>query len=91
MGLGPLLPSQAFILGSQELDVKQGPFPGGPRPGVLGHVARPQLPEVGQGGARAGPPLHPDPGGQQTRMGGARGVVGLGSEEEGSQIPCRTR
>ena len=29
MGLGPLLPSQAFILGSQELDVKQGPFPGG--------------------------------------------------------------
>lgn len=79
MGLGLLLPSQAFILGSQELDVKQGPFPGGLRPGALGHVVRPQLPEVGQGGARAGQPLHPDPdpGGKQTRMGGAEGVVGL--------------
>ena len=53
MGLGPLLPSQAFVLGSQELDVKQGPFLGGLRPGALGHVVRPQLPEVGQGGAWA--------------------------------------
>ena len=78
VGLGPLLPSQAFILGSQELDVKQGPFPGGRRPGALGHVARPQLPEVGQGGARAGQPLHPDPGGKQTRVGGARGWWGSG-------------
>ena len=80
MGLGPLLPSQAFILGSQELDVKQGPFPGGRRPRALGHVARPQLPEVGQGGARAGQPLHPDPdqGGKQTQMGGARGWWGSG-------------
>lgn len=73
MGLGPLLPSQAFILGSQELDAEQGPLPWGLSPGALGHEARPRLPEVGQGRARAGQPLHPDPGEKQTLMGGAGG------------------
>lgn len=55
--------------------LSRGPFRG-LRPGALGHVVRPQLPEVGQGG-RHGQSLHPDPGGKQTRMGGAEGVVGL--------------
>lgn len=78
MGLSLLLPSQAFILGSQELDTEQGPFAGGLGPGALGHEVRPQLPEVGQGWARAGQPLHPDPGEKQTLMGGAGGRRGKG-------------
>lgn len=79
MGLGPLLPLQAFILGSQEVDAEWGPFPRGLSPGALSHEARSKLPEVGQGWAWAGQPLHPDPGEKQTELSGA----GPGEEERG--------
>ena len=89
MGLGLLLPSQAFIPGSQELDAEQGPFPWGLSPRAVGHEGRPQLPEVGQGRARAGQLLHldPDPGAKQTLMGGAGGeVVGLRERKEEREV-----
>lgn len=84
VGLGPLLPLQAFILGSQELDADRGPLPWGlSAGGAFSHEARSWLPEVGQGRARAGQPFHPDPGEKQTLRGEAGGRGGR--ERRGDQ------
>lgn len=67
VGLGLLLPSQACVLRSQELHAEQGPFPWGLSSRAVSHEGRPQLPEVGQGRAWAGQPLHPVPFREQSK------------------------
>jgi hypothetical protein len=90
VGLGPLLPPQAFVLGSQELDADRGTFPGCLGSGTLSHEVSPQLPEVGQSRAGADQPLHPDPGKKQTVKGEAeekgREGTGRGDEVEGKVV-----